>query len=151
MRAPCEALLIACSSAIRSTDAGAERIFCSCSTGGAVQRERQPGRQLLSAARMLALQQTERLEALSEQGGYLESLLQEDAELQNEHYTDRYPFCHLVCPWRHLKLSMFFFFFFGDKGVRCGCDSLPDQMISKLQNLQSLNAYDVVKWCSPLA
>lgn len=55
---------------------------------------------------MLALQQTQRLEALSERGGYFESLLQEDAELQNEHYTDRCPFCHLGCPWLHLKLSM---------------------------------------------
>ena len=107
MRTPYEALLIACSSAIRSTDAGEERIFCSYSMGRAVQKERHSGRQLLSAARMLALQQTERLEALSEQCGYLESLLQEDAELQNEHYTDRCPFCHLVCPGRHLKLSMF--------------------------------------------
>jgi len=38
---------------------------------------------------MLALQQTERLEALSEEKEYSESLLHEDAELQNEHYTDR--------------------------------------------------------------
>ena len=38
---------------------------------------------------MLALQQTERLEALSEQKEYSESLLHEQAELQNEHYTDR--------------------------------------------------------------
>ena len=67
--------------------------------GGAVEsQEKHSGRQLLSAARMLALQQTERLEALSERGEYFESLLQEDAELQNEHYTDRCPFCHLVCP-----------------------------------------------------
>lgn len=40
-------------------------------------------------ARMLTLQQTERLEALSEQRDYCESLLHEEAELQNEHYTDR--------------------------------------------------------------
>ena len=41
-------------------------------------------------ARTLALQQTERLEALSEQREYCESLLHEEAELQNEHYTDRW-------------------------------------------------------------
>ena len=41
-------------------------------------------------ARMLVLQQTERLEALSEQREYCESLLHEEAELQNEHYTDRW-------------------------------------------------------------
>ena len=38
---------------------------------------------------MLALQQTERLEALSEQKDYSESLLDEGADLENEHYTDR--------------------------------------------------------------
>ena len=38
---------------------------------------------------MLALQQTERLEALSEQKEYSESLLDEGADLENEHYTDR--------------------------------------------------------------
>ena len=38
---------------------------------------------------MLALQQTERLEALSEQKGYSESLLDEGADLENEHCTDR--------------------------------------------------------------
>ena len=37
---------------------------------------------------MTALQQTERLEALSEQE-YSESLLDEGADLENEHYTDR--------------------------------------------------------------
>ena len=47
------------------------------------------GRELLSIARLLALQQTERLEALSEQRDYSESLLHEVAELHNEHYTDR--------------------------------------------------------------
>ncbi len=41
-------------------------------------------------ARTLTLQQTERLEALSEQRDYCESLLHEEAELQNEHYTDRW-------------------------------------------------------------
>ena len=38
---------------------------------------------------MLALPQTERLELMSEQREYSESLLHEAAELQNEHYTDR--------------------------------------------------------------
>ena len=38
---------------------------------------------------MLALQQTERLESLSEQKEYSESLLDEGAALENEHYTDR--------------------------------------------------------------
>ena len=38
---------------------------------------------------MLALQQTERLEALSKQKEYSESLLDEGADLENEHYTDR--------------------------------------------------------------
>jgi hypothetical protein len=85
----------------------AEGVLCSCSMAGAVPgQEGHSGRQLLSAARMLALQQTERLEALSEHSGYLESLLQEDAELQNEHYTDRCAFCHLVFPCRRFRLSV---------------------------------------------
>ena len=46
-------------------------------------------RELLSRARVLALQQTERLESLSEQKEYSESLLDEGAALENEHYTDR--------------------------------------------------------------
>ena len=48
---------------------------------------------------MLALQQTERLEALSEQKSYSESLLDEEADLENEHYTDRHAATSLQWPW----------------------------------------------------
>lgn len=68
----------------------------SCSRGMTEHHlSRHPGKELLSAARMLALQQTERLEAMSEERDYCESLLHEAAELQNEHYTDRW--AHHCC------------------------------------------------------
>ena len=63
-------------------------LHCSRRKPDAEQRSH-AARELLSRARVLALQQTERLEALSEQKEYSESLLDEGADLENEHYTDR--------------------------------------------------------------
>ncbi|CAK0784852.1 hypothetical protein CVIRNUC_008057 [Coccomyxa viridis] len=76
-------------SALLTNEAGQSTLHASSGRRPGADQRSHAARELLSRARVLALQQTERLEALSEQKGYSESLLDEGADLENEHYTDR--------------------------------------------------------------